>query len=380
VKRQHFEPEHDLFRKNFRQFIKDEITPHYEEWERAGITPKDIWRKAGANGFLCTWADEAYGGAGVKDFRYDQIICEESASATGVAFGLHSTVVAPYIDKLGNEEQKQRLLPRAVSGEGILALAITEPAAGSDVAGIKTRAELRSDHWLLNGSKTFISNGSNADIVIVAAKTDATNPRRIGLFIVETGMRGFERGRKLEKLGNHAQDTAELFFNDVKVPCANVLGDPHRGFRAMMQLLADERLVAACGSLALARTAFDMTLAYVKERKAFGQSIAEFQNTRFKLAEMKTELDLGQVFLDRCVMDLNAGELTPEIAAQAKLWTSELAGRVTDQCVQFYGGYGFMWEYPITRLYASARIHRIWAGTTEIMKEIISRSLLGDNS
>jgi alkylation response protein AidB-like acyl-CoA dehydrogenase len=380
VKRTHFEPEHELFRKNFRQFMKDEVAPHYDEWERAGITPKEIWKKAGANGFLCTWADEACGGAGAKDFRYDQIVCEEAANAPGLAFSLHSSVVAPYLDRLGTEEQKRRLLPRAVSGDAILALAMTEPAAGSDVAGIKTRAELREDHWLLNGSKTFISNGINADIVIVAAKTDPANPRRIGLFIVETGMRGFDRGRKLEKLGYHAQDTAELFFNDVKVPCANVLGDPHKGFHAMMQLLADERLVSACGSLALARAAFDMTLPYVKERKAFGQPIAGFQHTRFKLAEMKTELDLGQVFVDRCVTDFNAGELTPEVAAQAKLWTSELVGRVTDQCVQLYGGYGYMWEYPITRLYASARIHRIWAGTTEIMKEIISRSLLEDKS
>ncbi|HKV05053.1 MAG TPA: acyl-CoA dehydrogenase family protein [Candidatus Acidoferrales bacterium] len=380
MKRAHFEPEHEMFRKNLRAFIKDEVTPHYEEWERDGITPKEVWKKAGANGFLCTWADEAHGGAGVRDFRYDQIVCEEGAGASGVAFSLHSSVVAPYLDRLGNEEQKRRLLPRAASGDAILALAMTEPAAGSDLAGIKTRAELRGDHWLLNGSKTFISNGINADIVIVAAKTDPANPRRIGLFIVETGMRGFERGRKLEKLGYHAQDTAEMFFNDVKVPCANVLGDPQKGFHGMMQLLADERLISACGSLALARAAFDITLPYVRERKAFGQAIAEFQHTRFKLAEMKTELDLGQVFVDRCVMDYNAGELTPEVAAQAKLWTSELVGRVTDQCVQFFGGYGYMWEYPITRIYASARIHRIWAGTTEIMKEIISRSLLADKS
>jgi acyl-CoA dehydrogenase len=376
VKRRHFEPEHDLFRKSFREFVKNEIAPHYDEWERAGITPREIWKQAGANGFLCTWADEAYGGAGCRDFRYDQIVAEELAHTPGVAFGLHSSVVAPYLDRFGTEEQKRRLLAPAVAGEAILAIAMTEPAAGSDLAGVQTRAELREDHWLLNGSKTFVSNGINADIVIVAAKSDPANPRAIGLFLAETGMPGFERGRKLEKLGYHSQDTAELFFRDVKIPCANVLGDPRKGFHALMQLLADERLTAACGSLALARAAFDVTLPYVKERKAFGQPIGDFQNTRFKLAEMKTELDVGQAFVDQCVMEYNAGELTAETAAEAKLWTAELAGRVTDQCLQLFGGYGYMWEYPIARLYAAARVHRIWAGTSEIMKEIVGRSLV----
>jgi long-chain-acyl-CoA dehydrogenase len=372
----HFEPEHEMFRKSFREFVRSEIAPHYDAWERAGITPKEVWKQAGAHGFLCTWADETYGGAGCRDFRYDQIVAEELANTPGVAFGLHSSVVAPYLDRLGTAEQKQRLLARAVAGDAILAIAMTEPAAGSDLAGIQMRAELRGDHWLLNGSKTFISNGILADIVITAAKTDSANPRAIGLFIVETGMPGFERGRKLEKLGYHAQDTAELFFRDVKVPCHNVLGDPRGGFQAMMQLLPDERLVAACGSLALARAAFDLTLPYVKERKAFGQVIGEFQNTRFRMAEMKTELDVGQAFVDRCVTEYNAGELSAETAAAAKLWTAELAGRITDQCLQFFGGYGYMSDYPIARLYAAARVHRIWAGTSEIMKEIIGRSLL----
>ncbi|HTT60876.1 MAG TPA: acyl-CoA dehydrogenase family protein [Bryobacteraceae bacterium] len=372
----HFEPEHEMFRKSFREFVSNEIAPHYDAWERAGITPKEIWKQAGAHGYLCTWADEAYGGAGCRDFRYDQIVSEELANTPGIAFGLHSSVVARYLDRLGTEEQKRRLLARAVNGDAILALAMTEPAAGSDLAGIQTRAELRGDHWLLNGSKTFISNGIIADIVIAAAKTDTANPRAIGLFFVETGMPGFERGRRLEKLGYHAQDTAELFFRDVKIPCANVLGDPRRGFQAIMQLLADERLVSACGSLALARAAFDLTLPYVKERKAFGQAIGEFQNTRFQLAEMKTGLDVGQAFVDRSVMEYNAGELSAETAAEAKLWTAELAGRITDQCLQLFGGYGYMWEYPIARLYAAARVHRIWAGTSEIMKEIIGRSLL----
>jgi len=365
-----------MFRKSFREFVRHEIAPHYENWERDGVTPREIWKQAGAHGFLCTWADEAYGGAGCRDFRYDQIVVEELANTPGVAFSLHSSVVAPYLDRLGTPDQKGRLLTRAVAGDAILAIAMTEPAAGSDLAGIQSRAELRGDHWLVNGSKTFISNGIIADIVIVAAKTDAADPRAIGLFVVEADMSGFERGRKLEKLGYHAQDTAELFFRDVKIPCANVLGDPRKGFRAMMQLLADERLAAACGSLALARAAFDLTLPYVKERKAFGQTIGDFQNTRFIMAEMKTELDVGQAFVDRCVMEYNAGELNAETAAEAKLWTAELAGRVTDQCLQFFGGYGYMWEYPIARLYAAARVHRIWAGTSEIMKEIIGRSLL----
>ena len=372
----HFEPEHEMFRKSFRDFVRIEIAPHYDAWERAGATPMEIWKQAGAHGFLCTWADEAYGGAGCRDFRYDQIVAEELGNTPGVAFGLHSSVVAPYLDRLGTEDQKRRLLARAVTGDAILAIAMTEPAAGSDLAGIQTRAERRGDHWLLNGSKTFISNGIIADIVVTAAKTDPANPRAIGLFIVETGMPGFERGRKLEKLGYHAMDTAELFFRDVKIPCANVLGDPQKGFQAMMQLLTDERLVAACGSLALARAAFDLTLSYVKERKAFGQAIGEFQNTRFKMAEMKTELDVGLAFVDRCVVEYNAGELTAETAAEAKLWAAELAGRITDQCLQLFGGYGYMWEYPIPRLYAAARVHRIWAGTSEIMKEIIGRSLL----
>ena len=365
-----------MFRKSFREFVRNEIAPHYDEWERAGVTPREIWKTTGSLGFLCTWADEAYGGAGYRDFRYDQIVAEEMGHTAGVAFGLHSTVVAPYLDRLGTEEQKRRLLARAVKGEAILAIAMTEPAAGSDLAGIETHAELHGGSWVLNGSKTFVSNGINADVVIVAAKTDPINPRAIGLFLVDSGTPGFDRGRKLEKLGYHAQDTAELFFRDVAICCANVLGDPRRGLEALKSLLVDERLIAACGSLALAHAAFDVTLPYVKERKAFGQRVADFQNTRWKLAEIQTELDVGQAFVDRCVVDLNAGALTPEAAAEAKLWTAELAGRTTDACLQLFGGYGYMWEYPIARLYAAARVHRIWAGTSEIMKEIIGRSLV----
>ena len=375
--RLHFEAEHNLFREAFREFLAREVVPHTEAWEKAGLVPKEVWRKAGRAGFLVTWADEEYGGAGARDFRYDQIVAEELAAANegGLALGLHSTVVAPYLDHFGTPDQKRRYLTGAVSGDTILAIAMTEPGAGSDLAGMKTRAEPRDGAWILNGAKTFISNGVNADLVIVAAKTNPANPRQVGLFLVEPGMAGFERGRKLEKLGHRAMDTAELFFTDVRVPAENVLGHPAEGFHYLMQLLADERLIEACTSIAMARAAYDMTLGYVKERTAFGQRIGSFQYNRFRLADMKTEIDIGQVFVDRCVMDHNAGRLSAEIAAEAKLYTTELLGRVADQCVQLHGGYGFMLEYPITRLFASARVHRIWAGSSEIMREIIGRSL-----
>jgi len=375
--RRHFEIEHGMFRRGLKEFLRREVAPHTESWERAGITPRDAWKAAGRQGFLCTWADEAYGGAGCRDFRYDQIVCEELAAIheSGLALPLHSTIIAPYIDRFANDEQKSRWLPRVVAGDAILAIAMTEPDAGSDLAGMKTRATELDDGWIINGSKTFISNGINADLVIVAAGSDPHNARRLGLFVVEAGMPGFERGRNLEKLGNRAQDTAELFFRDVRVPKANVIGEPGKGFHYLMQMLPDERLTEACISTAMARSAWSMTLDYARNRRAFGQPIASFQNTRFQFAAMKTELDVAEVFVDRCVMDHVAGTLTAEVAAEAKLFCTELLGRVADQCVQIHGGYGYMWEYPITRLYANARIHRIWAGTSEIMKEIIGRSL-----
>ncbi len=377
LERNHFESEHELFRKGLRDFIAREVEPYSLQWDAAGITPKSVWRAAGANGFLCTWADADYGGAGCRDFRYDQIVCEELAriNEAGLALPLHSAIIAPYLDRFASDEQKRRWLPRVVSGEAILAIAMTEPGAGSDLAGITTRAVPRGDDWELTGSKTFISNGINADLVIVAAKSDAGNARRIGLFVVESGMAGFERGRKLEKLGNRAQDTAELFFNAVRVPQANVLGDPHKGFHYLMALLADERLTEACSSVALARAAFDMTLEYTRNRKAFGQPIASFQANRFRFAEMATEIDVAQAFVDRCVMAHVARSLSAETAAEAKLFTTELLGRVTDACVQMHGGYGYMLEQPIARLYANARVHRIWAGASEVMKEIIGRGL-----
>jgi alkylation response protein AidB-like acyl-CoA dehydrogenase len=376
--RTHFETEHALFRKGLVDWLAREVQPHSAQWEREGIVPKSVWRSAGANGLLCTWADESYGGAAQRDYRYDQIVAEELGriNESGLALSLHSSIIAPYLDRYGTAEQKARWLPKAVSGEAVLAIAMTEPGAGSDLAGTRTRAVPTSDGgWRLSGSKTFISNGINADLVIVAAKTDAESPRRIGLFVVESGMAGFERGRKLDKLGNRGQDTAELFFNEVHVPAANVLGDPAKGFHALMSMLGDERLTEACISTGMMHGAFDATLAYVKQRQAFGQPIGAFQNTRFKLAELRTEIDCTQAFVDACVMAHVRGVLTPELAAEAKLKSTELLGKVCDEGVQLHGGYGVMMETPITRFYANARVHRIWAGSSEIMKEIVGRSL-----
>ncbi|PKM05224.1 MAG: acyl-CoA dehydrogenase [Gammaproteobacteria bacterium HGW-Gammaproteobacteria-6] len=377
MQRIHFETEHNLFRESFRRFLQQQVVPHQDAWETNGMVSREVWREAGAQGFLLPWAEEAYGGLGLKDFRYEQIMSEELAyiNEPGFMLPLHSALCGPYIAEYGNEEQKQRFLPGIIRGDCILAVAMTEPGAGSDLAGLKTHAVDKGDHYLLNGSKTYISNGLLSDLVIVAAKTDPSNKHAMGLFLVERGMPGFERGRKLHKLGMHSQDTAELFFNDVKVPKANLLGDSKAGFVYLMQMLAQERLTNACGAVAGAEAAFQVTLEYVKQRQAFGRAVAEFQNTRFKLAELRTQIDVAQVFVDRCVMDHNTGQLTAEVAAEAKLFTTELLGRMVDEGVQLHGGAGYMWEYPICRMYANARIQRIFAGTSEIMKEIISRSL-----
>jgi len=377
MKRLTFEPEHEQFRDSVVKFMQTEVGAHAEKWRAEGMVPRELYLKAGAQGLLCTWADEKYGGAGIDDFRFEQIIIEENMRHGDVGFyiNLHNDLVAPYIAKLGNDEQKDRLMPGIVSGEKILAVAMTEPSTGSDLAGMRTSAVDKGDHWLLNGAKTYISNGILADVVVVAARTDPNSRHGLGLFLVERGMEGFERGRKLAKMGLKAQDTAELFFNDVKVPKANVLGDPVSGFRYLAQFLAQERLVAAIGFLATAQTAFDFTLDYVKERRAFGKPIGAFQNTRFKMAEMRAELDMAQTYIDQCVLLLNDKELAPEDASAAKLLTSELEGRVMDECVQFHGGAGYMDEYRISRMYTDARVSRIFAGTSEIMKEIIGRSL-----
>ncbi|MDT0509603.1 acyl-CoA dehydrogenase family protein [Novosphingobium sp. MMS21-SN21R] len=377
MKRVIFESEHEQFRDSVIKFMSAEVGPHAEAWRKEGMVPRELYRKAGEQGLLCTWADEKYGGAGIDDFRFEQIIIEENMRHGDIGFyiNLHNDLVAPYIAKLGNDEQKDRWMPGIVSGEKILAVAMTEPSTGSDLAGMKTRAEDKGDHWLLNGAKTYISNGILSDLIVVAARTDPESRHGLSLLVVERGMEGFERGRKLAKMGLHAQDTAELFFNDVKVPKANMLGDPGQGFRYLARFLAQERLVAAIGFMATAQTAFDITLDYVKERKAFGKPIGAFQNTRFKMASMRTELDAAQTYIDQLVLLLNAGELTAEDASGAKLLSSELEGRVMDECVQLHGGAGYMEEYRISRMYTDARISRIFAGTSEIMREIIGRGL-----
>ncbi len=377
MSRRIFDEEHEMFRDSVRGFLQKEIQPHTDKWHDQGIVDREAFLEAGEMGLLLMWADEKYGGAGIADFRYEQILMEENARYGDLGFFmfLHSRLVGPYIGELGTEEQKTRWLPKCISGQHVLAVAITEPGAGSDVAGIRTKAEDKGNHYLLNGSKTYISNGILADLVIVVARTDPKNSRGLSLFVVERGMEGFERGRNLKKMGLKSQDTAELFFNNVKVPKENLLGELNRGFYQLMHFLAEERLLAAIGYLASADAAFDITMDYIKERKAFGQTIADFQNTRFKMASMRTEIDVAQAFVDQCVEEHNRGELTADTAAKAKLFTSELEGRVMDECVQLHGGAGYMDEYPICRMYLNARVSRIYAGSSEVMREIIARSI-----
>jgi acyl-CoA dehydrogenase len=379
MNRVHFTEEQESFRQTYHRFLMQEVAPHRAAWRESGIVPREMFRKMGEQGFLLIWAPEDHGGLGIGDFRFQQIMIEEDGHFGEPAFyhTLHSRLVAPYLTHFGDQEQQRRFLPRCVSGECVLAIAMTEPDAGSDLAGIKTRADDQGAYWLLNGSKTYISNGINADLVIVAARTDREKPRQIGLFLIEAGMPGFERGRNLGKLGLKAQDTAELYFTNVKVPKSNVLGDPAKGMHYLMQGLAEERLITACGSLAAAQRAFDVTRDYVLERKVFGKPLAEQQNTRFKLAALRTEIDVATVFVDHCVEEHNAGRLSATMAAKAKLYTSELEGRVTDEGVQLHGGAGYMLEYEICNLYANARVTRIFAGSSEIMKEIIARSIFG---
>ena len=377
MERKIFEEEHEMFRDAVRSFMKNEIQPHADRWNEAGIVDREAYLKAGEQGLLLMWADEQYGAAGVSDFRYEQILIEENAryGDAGFFMTLHNRLVGPYLGELGTDEQKARWLPKCVSGEHILAIAMTEPGGGSDVAGMKTRAEDKGDHYLLNGSKTYISNGILADLVIVAAKTDPNSSHGLSLFVVERGMEGFERGRNLKKMGLKSQDTAELFFNNVKVPKENLLGEWNKGFYHLMHFLAEERLLGAVGYHASSEAAFDLTLDYVQERKAFGQTIADFQNTRFKLADMRTQMDIAQTYIDQCVLEHNEGKLSADDAAKAKLYCSEMEGRIMDDCVQLHGGAGYMDEYPICRMYLNARVSRIYAGSSEIMREIIARSI-----
>ncbi|MGB1140398.1 MAG: acyl-CoA dehydrogenase family protein [Halioglobus sp.] len=377
-----FTEEQVMFRDAYRKFLADEIVPHMEAWRENGIVDREAFRKAGEQGFLMPWPDEKYGGMGDYDIRFDQVIIEEGAYArAGDWFSnLHSRLVGPYFTRFGNEEQCARFLPKCVKGEYILAIAMTEPDAGSDLAGMRSTAVEEDDHWVLNGSKTYISNGINADVIIVAAKTDPeNNPHAMTLFIVERGMEGFERGRNLKKMGMKGQDTAELFFNNVKVPKANVLGEAHKGFIYLMEGLAEERLLGAMGYLAGAQLSWDLTADFVNERKVFGKPVAAFQNTQFKLAELRTELDMAQVYVDHCVKSFNAGQLTAVDAAKAKLLTSELQVKVAAEGVQLHGGAGYMDEYPISRQLTDAMISPIYAGSSEVMKLIISRDCLGDD-
>lgn len=377
-----FTEEQNMFRDAYRKFLAAEIVPHMESWREAGIVDREAFRKTGEQGFLMVWPDEKYGGMGDNDFRFEQVIIEETTYARVADWfnTLHSRLVGPYLTRFGSEEQCERFLPGCVSGETVLAIAMTEPDAGSDLAGTRSTAVEQDDHWLLNGAKTFISNGINADLVIVAAKTDPENsPHAMTLFLVERGMEGFERGRNLKKMGLKAQDTAELFFNDVKVPKENVLGEPGKGFYYLMEGLAEERLLGAAGYIAAAQLSWDLTADYVKERKAFGKPVAGFQNTQFKLAELRTDLDIAQTYVDQCVKSFNAGALTAVDAAKAKYWCSELQVRAADIGVQLHGGSGYMDEYPISRQYTDAKISTIYAGTSEVMKIIISRDCLGDD-
>jgi alkylation response protein AidB-like acyl-CoA dehydrogenase len=372
-----FEPEHDQFRETARRFFQNEIGPHGERWRKQGFVDREAFQKAGEQGYLMIWADEKYGGSSIKDFRFEQVLIEENGhhGEGGFFMSLHSRLVGPYIGHLGTEEQKMRILPKCIKGETILGIAMTEPGTGSDLAGMKTRAEDKGDHWLLNGSKTYISNGQIGDLFIVAAKTDPTVSHGLGLFLVERGMEGFERGRNLAKLGLKAQDTSELFFNNVKVPKANVLGVPVGGFRYLTKFLAEERLMSACGSISHSQKAFNVTLEFIKERKVFGKTLGLFQNSRFKMAEMRAQIDALQCFVDQLVLLHNDGKLDIVTAAKAKLLTTDLEGRVMDECLQLHGGAGYMDEYPISRMFANARISRIFAGSNEIMKEIIGRDL-----
>jgi alkylation response protein AidB-like acyl-CoA dehydrogenase len=380
VRREIFDEEHEMFRAAFRQFLDREVVPHADEWEREGITDRSMFLKAGAAGFLGFNAPEEHGGGGVEDFRYNLVTAEEiqlagvNAAATGI--GLHNDVCLPYFLHAATEEQKARWLPGICSGELVTAIAMTEPGIGSDLASMTTSARRDGDHYVVNGSKTFITNGIHADLVITAVKTDPGQRHKgMSLLVLERGMDGFERGRNLDKIGMHAQDTAELFFTDVHVPVANRLGEEGEGFLQLVRNLPQERLNIAMAAVAAARAAFGWTLAYCKERQAFGQPIGSFQNSRFRLAEMATEIEIGQTFVDRCVLALNAGELTAEEAAMAKWWGTDLQGRVVDAGVQLHGGYGYMSEYPIARAYTDARVTRIYGGANEIMKEIIGRSL-----
>ncbi|WP_028642715.1 acyl-CoA dehydrogenase family protein [Nocardioides sp. URHA0020] len=373
-----YEQEHEDFRSSVRTFLEKEVVPFHDQWEKDGQVSREVWTRAGEAGLLCFDVEEQYGGAGVKDFRYNTVVAEEMArvGASGPGFPVHSDIIVPYISALGTDEQKQRWLPGLVSGEIISSIAMTEPGAGSDLQGIRTSAVDKGDHYVLNGSKTFISNGIMSDLVIVVCRTDPdAGHKGISLLVVERGMAGFERGRNLDKVGMKAQDTAELFFDNVEVPKENLLGEEGSGFIYLMMNLGQERISIAAMAVAAIEHVLDISLAYAKERTAFGKPIGSFQHNRFVLAEMATHAHIARVFINDCILKLNAGEVDPSLASMAKWWTTELQKQVVDAGVQLHGGYGYMMEYPIAKAFTDSRIQTIYGGTTEIQKEIIGRSL-----
>ena len=378
IPRNLYDSDHEIFRQSVRKFIETQAVPHHDEWEKNGMVSDDIWLGAGAQGFLCPTVSEEYGGV-EADFKYNCIVNEEIARSgcTGLGWTLHSDIAVPYIERYGTDFQKQKYLPKCVSGELITAIAMSEPGAGSDLQGAKTTAVLCGDHYILNGSKTFITNGQKSGLVIVVAKTDVNaGSKGISLFLVESELEGFSKGKNLEKLGMKAQDTSELFFQDVKVPKENLLGEEGRGFIYLMQDLPQERLSIAVGAIANAQALLESTISYTKERKAFGATIASFQNTQFKLAELSAEISSAEVFLDRCTELLLNDELDTVTASKLKLVATDLQCKVADECLQLHGGWGYMWEYPVCRAFADSRVQRIYGGSNEIMKLIISRELM----
>ncbi len=379
MQRKHYDEDQLAFADAVRTFIGKQVTPNLPDWEAAGQVPRELFTAAGASGFLGMQIPEQYGGGGVADFRFNQVLGEElmlaGAGGAGLGLTLHNDICLPYFLRYCTEEQRQRWLPGIASGELITAVAMTEPGAGSDLAGIRTTAVPDGSDLIVNGAKTFITNGINADLVVTAVRTSPERHRGLSLVVLERGMPGFERGRNLDKLGLHSQDTAELSFTDVRVPAENLLGETGTGFANLVSNLPQERLSIAVSGVAAARAALGWTVDYVRQRKAFGNPIGSLQNTRFVLAELSTEIDVSQANVDRCVLALNAGELSAEDAAKAKWWATELQGRAVDRCLQLHGGYGYMQEYPIARAFADARVTRIYGGSTEIMKEIIGRSL-----
>ena len=373
-----YDTHHELFRSNARRFFREELETNIERWEKDGVLPREFWLKAGEKGFHCCGIPEEYGGPGA-DFLYNMVLSEEVGYAIGgasVGFSVSSDIVSYYILHSGTEEQKKYWLPKMVAGQAIPSIGMTEPGCGSDLKEVRTTAVREGEHYVINGQKTFITNGQSCDFVLLVCSTDQSlGAKGISLIIVESDREGFQRGRNLEKIGQKAADTSELFFSDVRVPASNLLGKEGGGFAVLMNELPRERMTIACRALAEAQRAYELTIDYVKERKAFGNSIFEFQNTQFKLAEIKTSLAVGWAYLDQCLSKINEGALTPEEGAMAKLWTTETGNKIVDDCLQFFGGYGYMSEYPISRLFVDSRVRRIYGGSSEIMKLVIGRSI-----